>query len=246
MTKKSRSDAALKGWATRRAKQAEADARFRARSIASKKGWTTRRAEAIGTGGRLLESERGKLPVYDSRMIEYGAELGHARTREQAERIAENAASGDDELEDVYKGKGPGGGRAWIAVYRPGIHEPLDDMPSDEWEIGFEYRGADRGSHVDVNIRIAREDGEAFGFTEANNVLRRFRENLGLESHNPIPDGYLMAFIDWRRPRWGTDWQSGGDGDLVAFHAPMYTESSNPAVWSIEPSGNIRLGSVKK
>lgn len=186
-TRQQRSDAARKGWVTRRENERRAAAERARRSVAARKGWDTRKQRAF-VAARVPVAPPD-VPMYD---------------------------------------------------------EPLDDFPSDEWEIGFEYRGADRGSHVDVNIRIAREDGAAFGVREASDVLRQFRENLSLDYHNPVPAGYVMAFIDWKRPRWGTDWQSGGDDDLVSFHAPMYVESNNPSVWSIGPAGDTRLGSVKK
>lgn len=183
-TRKQRSDAAKRGWATRREFARRAAAEFARRSAASRKGWATRRA--------AVTTAREALPPYEPPSIE--------------------------ELEDF----------------------------SDEWEIGFEYRGADKGSHVDVNIRIAREDGEQFGAGEAARVLTAFRQSLEYTGAPEIPAGYLMAFIDWHRPRWGTSWQSGDDMDLVSFRNPMYTEVGDTSAWSILPAGDLRLGSVKK
>jgi hypothetical protein len=133
-----------------------------------------------------------------------------------------------------------------------GLHEELDDaydgLDDDfntEWEIGFEYRGGDRHKNVDVNIRIRREDGRAFGPDEAQRALYQFQQNLATEDANPVPRGYELAAIDWRRPRRSSGW-TGGDDDYTAlthFHAPMYTEKDNASAWSIGPS--FRLGSVK-
>lgn len=249
-TKRARSDAAKRGWETRRRREHERQAERARRSVAARKGWETRKEREAQRRkppgiGRVRERVREPvLPVYAEDELERGAQLGWARTREAARDVAEDARP-DDELEHVYTGAVPSSlsmyGEAWLARYR--VTVPEDE--SDEWEIGFEYRGADRHSHVDVNIRIAREDGHTFGFKEAQRVLTQFRENLAHDA-NPIPAGYLMAFIDWKRPRKGTGWQHGGEHDLDSFHAPMYVESGNTAVWSIEPSGNVRLGSVKK
>lgn len=232
MTTRSRSAAAQAGWETRRRNAARERERFLKRSAAAKRGWETRRRT---TGG-----EGALLPVYRAEMIGRGLELGHARTLERAEEIAEDRAEFDEELVSVVHDRII---RAYIATYK----RELEDVNfSEEWEIGFEYRGADRGSHVDVNIRIERNDGAAFGPREAQRVLKGFRDNLGRDAANPVPAGYSMAFIDWRRPRWGTEWQSGDEGDIVSFHAPMYVESANESVWSIVPTGNVRLGSIKR
>lgn len=249
--KRYRADAARRGWVTRRANEAARAAAAAVRSIAARKGWDTRKQRALVVkvkppgGGPVTPP---KLPVYDVRRVERGAELGYARSLVEAEDVADDAAADDEEVARVERGPIWWKPRtAYLVTYRRREEEDVGEE-ADEWEIGFEYRGADRGSHVDVNIRIAREDGQAFGPREAAQVLQRFRDNLGRESRTAVPDGYLMAFIDWRRPRWGSSWQ-GGDDDvshLVSFHAPMYTQSSDDRAWSILPSGDIRLGSIKK
>lgn len=256
MSKRSRSAAAKKGWATRRRKEHEAAAERARRSTAAKRGWDTRKSRAFAKrkappGGSVVPPKRPPrpptpaLPVYDIEEVERGAELGYARTEEGAHSVAESANRG--EVEDVWKGDAPPGvefKRAWLVRFAPDIPEDV----SDEWEIGFEYRGADKGSNVDVNVRIARMDGALFGATEAANVLSRFRHNMAHEADvNPVPAGYRLAYIDWRRPRWRSDtFQSGDDDDLAGFRNPMYTEADNDAAWSILPADNVRLGSIKK
>lgn len=252
MTKRARSDAAKKGWATRRRKEQERTAERARRSTAAKRGWDTRKSRALSKRklGRVVTPPKVRpptpaLPVYDIEEVERGAELGYARTEEGAHAVAESAGRGD--VEDVWKGDAPPGvefKRAWLVRFTR--DEPED--VSDEWEIGFEYRGADKGSNVDVNIRIARLDGNAFGAAEAGRVLSQFRHNLAHEKGtNPVPAGYNLAYIDWRRPRWRSDaFQSGDADDLTGFHSPMYTESDNDAAWSILPADSVRFGSVKK
>ena len=134
--------------------------------------------------------------------------------------------------------------------YDEGYDEPLDDYEA-EWEIGFEYRsgsgGGGRHKNVDVNVRIRREDGRAFGPAEAQRVLAQFQQNLAAFSENPVPRGYEMAAIDWRRPAKASSGWSGGDEDyhaLAQFAAPMYTRKDDASAWSINPPG-VRLGSVK-
>lgn len=181
-----------------------------------------------------------------------GAALGFARWPDghaDAEAVAQDARP-DDELETVYDDDVPAlGGRIYVArfarVEEPlEPEEPLDDL-ADEWEMGFEYRGGDRGSNVDVNFRLARADGAPFGPTEAARVFSEFRNNLGRET-SPIPSGYVMAWINWHRPSWRSDRWHGSDDelDLTSFLNPMYTESDNDGAWS-EPVPT-RLGSVKK
>ena len=139
-----------------------------------------------------------------------------------------------------------------------GLHEELgaldeepDDILNTEWEIGFEYRsssgGGGRHKNVDVNVRIRRADGRAFGPAEAQRVLAQFQQNLAMFSDNPVPRGYEMAAIDWRRPAKASSGWSGGDEDyhaLAQFAAPMYTRKDDASAWSINPPG-VRLGSVK-
>lgn len=127
----------------------------------------------------------------------------------------------------------------------------LEDLHEVEWEIGFEYRsgsgGGGRHKNVDVNVRIRRDDGRAFGPAEAQRVLAQFQQNLAAFSENPVPRGYEMAAIDWRRPAKASSGWSGGDEDyhaLAQFAAPMYTRKDDASAWSINPPG-IRLGSVK-
>lgn len=234
---KRRSAAASKGWATRRRNEREAQ---RKRDAAARRRKSRRRAAVAPT----TPPRPVRLPVYDSREVERGAELGYADTLTDAYEVAEHAAPDGEELLTVDEGRGPGGKPAYIATFGPAreeppeYDEPLDDLAS-EWEIGFEYRGADKGSFVDVNIRIAREDGEAFGPKETARVLAAFQESL-LQTGNPeIPAGYMMAAIDWHRPRWGTHWRTGDDVDLEQLAQPMRMEADNPNAWT------VRMGSVK-
>lgn len=175
-------------------------------------------------------------------------ELGFAYSEEIAYGIAEDAKP-DMDLVSVRRAFEPVVGPCWLATYTFQEHElePPEDV-ADEWEIGFEYRGAERGSHVDVNFRLAREDGEAFGATEAQRVFDQFRDNLG-KSGSPIPDGYLMAWIDWRRPsRRSETWRGSDDTvDLEAFMNPMYVEADNESAWAgPTPNTPTRMGSIKK
>jgi hypothetical protein len=126
------------------------------------------------------------------------------------------------------------------------VELPDDFDMADEWEIGFEYRGADRGSCVDVNFRIARDDGAAFPLSEAARVMAAFRDRLGHDV-NPIPSGYVMAWIDWRRPRRRSEgWQGSDDTtDLDAFRNPMYYDKDNDTAWN-GPVPAVRVGSVKR
>ena len=154
----------------------------------------------------------------------------------------------DDEDEDEYADDRRAFDRQ-AAEFDDFYDEPADEV-EDEWEIGFEYRSAGGGGRhksVDVNIRIRRDDGRAFGPREAQAVLAQFQANLARELPNPVPRGYDMAAIDWRRPAKASTGWSGGDQDynaLSQFHAPMYTRKDDPSAWSINPPG-IRLGGVK-
>jgi hypothetical protein len=132
----------------------------------------------------------------------------------------------------------------------PKRRPPIDDggVVDDgafEWEIGFEYRAGDRNQYVDVNVRIRREDGAKMGKREAQRVFERIRDELSPGS-DPIPSGYLMSYIDWRRPKWSAEtWRGGESGglyDLLAFSNPMYVEKDNDAAWS---GPTPRYGSVK-
>lgn len=139
--------------------------------------------------------------------------------------------------------------------YDEGYDEPLDDYEA-EWEIGFEYRsgsgGGGRHKNVDVNIRIRRDDGRAFGPHEAVTALRAFVANVAKGETNPVPRGYELAGIDWRRPgRRGSGasggFSGGGEPDYAAlthFFSPMYTRKDDESAWTIGPPG-IRLGGVK-
>lgn len=178
MTKRSRSDAAKRGWRTRKRREAARRRAAKRRSDAAKRGWLTRR-------GREVEREKEREPrEYDGGVIDDGA---------------------------------------------------------FEWEIGFEYRGSDRNSYVDVNIRIAREDGTAMRLAEAKRVFGAMREQLS-PGADPIPSGYILSYIDWRRPRWRGESRQGELFDLIQFTNPMYTEKDNDASWTPpEP----RYGSVK-
>lgn len=188
--------------------------------------------------------EGARLPVYDSRAVEVGSELGYARSLVDAQQIAyEVGDAANEDVEDVWRDI-----RWYVVRFGPRI-EP-DDY-NTEWEIGFEYRGSvgggGRHKNVDVNIRIRREDGRAFGPNEAQRVLQQFQQNLATDAPNPVPRGYEMAAIDWRRPARASSGWSGGEEDyhaLAQFAAPMYTRKDDASAWSINPPG-IRLGGVK-
>lgn len=127
------------------------------------------------------------------------------------------------------------------------FHE--DEEPyAVEWEIGFDYSSAESNSDVDVNIRIRRQDRHDMGQTEAAAALRAFRANLAEGETRPIPRGYQMAAINWRRPQHGGGWRSSQHplNDLENFNSPMYADHNNEGAWSIGPYGTVRMGSVKK
>lgn len=134
--------------------------------------------------------------------------------------------------------EGIGGTRAPDFV-TAGASEDVSEDESDEWEIGVDYNGEGSGgrSHdVDINVRIRRADGATFGFHEALAVMGQLRANLSAGAANPIPPGYRMAAINWRRPgRGSVSW--GDAGDLDAFHNVLYVVSDDESAW--------RLGSVE-
>jgi hypothetical protein len=185
-SKRARSEAAKRGWDTRRRRELERERERARRSAAAKRGWYTRRQRE------------------------------HPPTKVAAPPRP-----------------------------RPPREEPEGEIAADEWEIGFEYRGADRGSYVDVNFRIARDDGAAFGVNEARYVMQAFRERLARDV-DPVPPGYVMAWIDWRRPRHRSEGWVGSDDttDLESFRNVMYYNKDNDAAWS-GPVPVARFGSVK-
>lgn len=133
---------------------------------------------------------------------------------------------------------------------------PPEEIPPEEyaveWEVGFDYNGAGGRdtSDVDVNIRIAREDGEEMRLSEAVAALAELRARLKQGHTAPVPPGYRMAAINWRRPHSGTGWRPRGGGsgtrdDLEAFSTLMYSEADNDGAWSLSPGAGFRLGSVQ-
>lgn len=85
-------------------------------------------------------------------------------------------------------------------------------MLAVEWEIAVAYAPKKRraNQHLDVNVRIMREDGKPSTKTEATEVWRRFRKG------GNIPQGWTVSFIEWTRPRKWKEWHSGDD--VNAFH----------------------------
>ena len=207
--------------------------RQRQRSLAAKRGWVTRRRRAAE---RERERERRSLAArrgWETRRREAQRQLDAEREREREQRAADRAAF--DRQAEEFDAAG------------------IDDIPadwSDEWEIAFEYEGTGYGGRhhaVDVNVRIRRDDGRPFGPAEAAAVLAQFQERLSRADRYPIPPGYEMAAIDWRRPKYASQGWRGGDDDpgpLVDFNAPMYVERDNPVAWDIHPS--YRLGGIKE
>lgn len=132
---------------------------------------------------------------------------------------------------------------------QPEFEEPF----AFEWEIGFEYDAAASSSDVDVNIRLARIDGNEIGQTEAGRALKAFRDGLAAGDTDPVPPGYKMAAINWRRPHHSTGWKphgkSGNKRDLEAFNNPMYATWNNEGAWDVnphkDPNRPVRMGSVK-
>jgi hypothetical protein len=128
---------------------------------------------------------------------------------------------------------------------QPEFEEPY----AFEWEIGFEYDAQSSTSDVDVNIRIARIDGSQVSQSEAGRALKAFRDALGAGLVDPVPPGYKMAAINWKRPHSGTGWRphgrSGNRRDLESFNNPMYEQHGNEGAWDINTVGTVRMGSVK-
>lgn len=107
---------------------------------------------------------------------------------------------------------------------------------SVEWEIGFKYRTTRRGrrgSDVDVNLRIRRVDGRAFGVVAARRVLAHVRRT------QETPDHYMVAGVDWKRPHAGSGWRHGDVSDLDNFWAPMYSRDRDTSAWRF---GAVKLG----
>lgn len=117
-----------------------------------------------------------------------------------------------------------------------------DGESAVEWEFGFEYE-SDSGpsSNVDVNFRVWRVDGQAFGMKEARAAMKYVRENRG-----NAPTGYRVTGIDWRNPpRPWRDNNSRGVGvdkvidDLINV---LDAVDSAPGLWN----GPWRMGAVKR
>ena len=148
------------------------------------------------------------------------ARHGAELSRIQLERLADEAAEDLADIEDA----------------------------APEWDIGFEYEGGGGGS-CDLNIRIAREDGDDMGRREMLDVLRDFRRNLAQERANPVPAGYLVAAMAWRQTgRHTKGWVSSSDvsHDLGgSLAAPLLTTAHDDTAWSVVPSG-LRAGSVRR
>lgn len=122
-----------------------------------------------------------------------------------------------------------------------------------EWELGFDYNGASSDKDFDLNVRLIRVDRRPFDLEEAESAFRDVMRNA------MVPPGYLLASIDWRRPRKGTHWKSGGVDDLDAFSAPMYVHHDDERSVVVTPAGqkasdtrswdfgrHFRLGSVRR
>lgn len=200
MTKRSRSAAAKKGWATRRKRDAAKRAERERRSAAAKRGWDVR------------------------------------RRREAMERVRRKR-------ETIVTPPTPPKPPTFVSPFEVPPFEDEADM-AVEWEIGFEYRGGDSNSYVDVNIRISRDDGRRMGFEEARAVFAAMRDQLSPNA-DPIPPGYTLSYIDWTRPRWHGTTRGGHDGgvyDLLQFSNPMYVEKDNDTAWTLPQP---RFGSVK-
>lgn len=103
----------------------------------------------------------------------------------------------------------------------------FDSFDSDmmiEWEIGVDYHpvGGSSSSHVDVNIRIRRTDNAPMGFTQAQRVMNELRDNIGAGRIDPVPRGYVVAGVDWRRPYHAFDFTEGTPDDFEVFQNVLY------------------------
>jgi hypothetical protein len=99
-----------------------------------------------------------------------------------------------------------------------------DEDSMIEWEIGVDYHpvGGATSSHVDVNIRIRRTDNAPMGFTQAQRVMNDLRLNIGAGVANPVPRGYMVAGVDWRRPYQAFDFTEGTPDDFETFQNVLY------------------------
>ena len=104
------------------------------------------------------------------------------------------------------------------------IAELTDDLMADEWEIGVDYHpvGGPPSSHVDINIRIRRTDGAAMGFKQAQRTMEELRENIRLGRDQPVPRGYMVAGVDWKRPYHAFDFTEGSPLEFEVFRDVLY------------------------
>lgn len=104
------------------------------------------------------------------------------------------------------------------------VYDLSDDDAAVEWEIGVDYHpmSGPASSHVDLNIRIRRADDRPMGFTQAQRVMNELRDNINIGRANPVPRGYVVAGVDWRRPYHAFDFTEGEPEDLEVFQNVLY------------------------
>lgn len=104
------------------------------------------------------------------------------------------------------------------------VFDLSDEDSMIEWEIGVEYHPMDgaSSSHVDLNIRIQRTDGAPMGFRQAQRVMNELRDNINIGRGNPVPRGYMVAGVDWRRPYHAFDFTEGTPAEMEVFENVLF------------------------
>ncbi|MFA6118273.1 MAG: hypothetical protein WC729_30080 [Sphingomonas sp.] len=116
-----------------------------------------------------------------------------------------------------------------------------------QWEFGVAYVASrrDRGSDVNFNIRVRREDRKGITKEEAVRVIERIAQD-GAES---VQDEYVVYGVEWSRARGRTErgqsrWSDSvrrGDADDVDAFQPILME----AIFKRNGEG-LRMGAVRE
>ena len=100
--------------------------------------------------------------------------------------------------------------------------------------VNYREQSTPQASHVDIQMHVRREDGNAMTEREARAVFTEMRDT-GVQT---IPVGYEVAAVDWKRAR-ATRWRSGNvDEALGNFYSILLTVDPNKY--------DFRLGGLKE
>lgn len=127
----------------------------------------------------------------------------------------------------------------------PTRREELPELPEAppedvdiEWEWGMAYvSSGHRTSNLDINIRVAREDGAQMPRSEARRVFHEFLNALVMRNDVELPHGYRFAAVNWRRPTQHGEWRGGyhrGSHELEEMIGPMIEYADDPRAWRFE------------